>query len=260
MRTIIAAALILSAVTVPGAAVAVQQDQPGAGTYSRADIESGSRLFAVHCTSCHGTGGDAVPGVNLGGQLRRGASDRELRGILTNGITGTAMPPGKFSDAELASLVAYVRNMRALDGPPVARGDAARGRVLFEQKGGCTTCHRVSGQGPRVAPDLTNIGAVRTASVLERVLVDPTGTMLPSNRSVRAVTRDGEIIRGRRLNEDTHTVQLIDEKERLLSLEKSTLTEFVVVKTSSMPSYRDTLTADERADIVAYLMSLTGVK
>jgi len=63
VRTTIAAALILSAVIVPGAAVAVQQDPPGAGTYSRADIESGSRLFAVHCTSCHGTRGDAVPGV-----------------------------------------------------------------------------------------------------------------------------------------------------------------------------------------------------
>jgi len=217
-------------------------------------------LFAAHCASCHGPGGDAVPGIDLGGQLRRASSDDRLRGIITNGIPGTAMPPGKFSDAELMALVAYVRNMRALDGSPAARGDASRGHVLFEQKGGCKTCHRVAGQGPRVAPDLTNIGSIRTAGALERVLIDPTGTMLPSNRSVRAVTADGEIIRGRRLNEDTYTVQLIDEKERLLSLEKSSLKEFTVIKTSSMPSYRDTLTAAERADIVAYLMSLTGVK
>ena len=134
LRTIIAAALMLSAVIVPGPTVAVQQDGPGAATYSQTDIESGSRLFAVHCTSCHGTRGDAVPGVNLGGPLRRASSDRELRGIITNGITGTAMPPGKFSDAELVALVAYVRNMRALDGSPVARGDAARGRVLLKPK------------------------------------------------------------------------------------------------------------------------------
>ena len=38
------------------------------------------------------------------------------------------------------------------------------------------------------------------------------------NEFTRAVTRDGETIRGRRLNEDTYTVQLIDSQERLRSL------------------------------------------
>ena len=42
--------------------------------------------------------------------------------------------------------------------------------------------------------------------------------MLPINRPVRIVTRDGKTIRGRRLNEDTFTVQIIDEQERLLSI------------------------------------------
>ena len=36
--------------------------------------------------------------------------------------------------------------------------------------------------------------------------------MLPRNRSVRAVGNDGTVYAGRRLNEDTYTVQLIDEK------------------------------------------------
>ena len=47
--------------------------------------------------------------------------------------------------------------------------------------------------------------------------------MLPINRPVRAVTQDGRTIRGRRLNEDTYTVQLIDEQERLVSLVKADL-------------------------------------
>ena len=50
--------------------------------------------------------------------------------------------------------------------------------------------------------------------------------MLPINRPVRAVTRDGRTIRGRRLNEDTYTVQLIDEQERLVSLAKADLREY----------------------------------
>jgi len=49
--------------------------------------------------------------------------------------------------------------------------------------------------------------------------------MLPLNRYVRAVTRDSKVITGRRLNEDTYTVQLIDTEERLVSLIKSDLRE-----------------------------------
>ena len=52
--------------------------------------------------------------------------------------------------------------------------------------------------------------------------------MLPINRPVRIVTRDGKTIRGRRLNEDTYTVQMIDDQERLVSLVKADLREFEV--------------------------------
>ena len=83
--------------------------------------------------------------------------------------------------------------------------------------------------------------------------------MLPINRSVRGVTKDGKVITGRRLNEDTYSVQLIDTEERLVSLVKTDLKEYAVIKTSSMPSYRDKLSAQELADVVAYLLTLDGV-
>ena len=70
--------------------------------------------------------------------------------------------------------------------------------------------------------------------------------------------RDGRTIRGRRLNEDSFTIQVIDEQSRLVSLVKSDLRTFEFIPTSSMPSYAATLTADERADLVAYLLSLKG--
>jgi hypothetical protein len=82
--------------------------------------------------------------------------------------------------------------------------------------------------------------------------------MMPINRPVRLVTRDGKTINGRRLNEDTFTVQLIDDQERLLSLSKADFREYTILKTSTMPSYKDTLNTQEMADLLAYLVSLKG--
>ncbi|HEX7140562.1 MAG TPA: hypothetical protein VF219_22110, partial [Vicinamibacterales bacterium] len=62
----------------------------------------------------------------------------------------------------------------------------------------------------------------------------------------------------RRLNEDTYTVQVIDDQERLLSLTKSDLREYTIVTTSPMPSFRSTLRDDELSDLLAYLLSLKG--
>ena len=93
--------------------------------------------------------------------------------------------------------------------------------AVYEGKGQCATCHRVNGVGSRVAPDLSDIGSARQAAALHRSLIEPTKGMWPINRPVRIVTRDGRTISGRRLNEDTFTIQLIDANERLVAIDKS---------------------------------------
>jgi putative heme-binding domain-containing protein len=235
------------------------QEHPGGAAYSRVDIEAGARLYATACASCHGARGDQVGTVNLrAGRFRRAASDQDLRGLIAKGIPDAGMPPHKLSPPELTALVAYLRNMGDFDGRMTTLGDRAQGKLVFEGKGGCTRCHRVNGQGARVAPDLSDIGAQRTASALERSLLDPTSAMLPINQPVRLTTRDGRRITGRRLNEDTFTVQIIDEMETLVSVDKADLREYTIVTTSPMPSYKGTLNQAEVADLVAYLVSLKG--
>lgn len=251
--------LMVSALAM-GPAPAAGALQLHAGEYSPADIQHGSRLFAAHCASCHGPAGDAIAGANLrNGQVRRASSDGDVGRLIVAGIPEVGMPAQKFSPPEVTALVAYIRNMRDFDSLSMSLGDPASGRAIFEGKGACLTCHSVAGNGRRVAPDLTAIGNIRSAGVLESTLLDPTANMLPHNRSIRAVTKAGAVITGRRLNEDTYTVQLIDERERLVSLDKADLREYEVVKTSRMPSYRSVLTAQELADLLAYLMTLKGV-
>jgi hypothetical protein len=106
---------------------------------------------------------------------------------------------------------------------------------------------------------LSDIGVVRSANALQQSLLDPSANMLPVNRPVRAVTKDGKVIAGRRLNEDTYSVQLIDSEQRLVSLDKADLKEYAILKTSSMSSYRGKFSAQELADVVAYLLTLNGV-
>lgn len=263
MRVRMYACLIMGLLMVPylatGRSVAAQAQQLHPGEYSPADIQYGSRLFAAQCSNCHGPNGDALPAANLRGQLRRARSDAELSRLITNGIAGAGMPSHKFSPPDMTALVAYVRNMASFDSRSVPLGDAERGKTLFAGKGACTNCHRVAGTGRRLAPDLTAIGAARSPGAIERSLLDPNAAMLPFNRSIRAVTKDGKVITGRRLNEDTYTVQILDDQDRLLSLDKADLREFSVVKTSPMASYKDKLTEQERADLLAYLVNLKGI-
>ena len=233
--------------------------QQHAGQYEQADIEYGARLYAQHCVTCHGERGDMIPNVNLrSGQFLNAPTDRELSSLIRDGLPGTAMTATEYSDTERTALVAYLRNMNNAELGGLALGDPIRGRALFEGKGQCVTCHRVNGEGPRYAPDLTDIGATRTASAIEKSLLDPDAALLPINRPVHAVTRDGVEINGRRLNEDTFTVQIVDERERLLSLEKAELREYRVLTTALMPAYEGELTQTELADLLAYLLSLKG--
>jgi putative heme-binding domain-containing protein len=243
------------------AQAAYPQGQDRAPEYYPADIQYGAQIFANQCTACHGTSGDQIPGVNFrAGVFKRVVSDNDLRATITNGVPGTAMQPFAFGASELTGIVSYLRNMSSYDGRGMMLGNAARGQALFAGAGNCASCHAVNGKGPRVAPDLGDVGALRTADLLHRTLLDPAASMLPVNRPVRAVTKDGKVINGRRLNEDTYTVQMIDEQERLVSLTKADLREFTVLKTTPMPSYKDKFSAQELADIEAYLLSLKGVK
>jgi putative heme-binding domain-containing protein len=254
----VAAGVILLVVT--AMSVTAQQNlQEHPGQYSQADIEAGSRLYSGQCQLCHGPTGDQITGIDLRrGQFRRSTSDEDLAKVITTGVAGTAMPPFSLQPAEVSSVIAFIRAGFDPAGTAVKVGNAERGRQVFEGKGACTSCHRVNGVGPRVAPDLSDVGAARTPSTLQRALLEPSAVMQPINRPVRVVMKDGRTFTGRRFNEDTFTVQLIDQQERLLSLDKKDITTLEVQTTSPMPSFNGKLTTEEISDVIAYLITLKG--
>src|SRR5258706_6418087 len=229
-----------------GGPAANSQGQDRAPQYFQSDIQYGAQIFTSQCTSCHGENGDLIPGVNFrAGQFKRVISDNDLRATITTGVPATAIQPFTFGASDLTGMVSYLRNMGSFNARGMMMGNASRGHALFEGAGNCAGCHAVTGKGPRVDPDLGDIVARRTAELIHRTPAHTAGSMSPANQPVHAVTGAGKTINGRRLNEDTYTVQLIDEQEHLVSLTKADLREYTVLKSTSMPSYKDKFSAQE---------------
>jgi len=225
---------------------------------ARVDAERGRKLWSANCTVCHGAEGKGGRGPDLtSGRFQHGGTDDDLYRAMQNGIPGTEMTGFPLTGVESMQLLAFVRALGRAAMPPPTEGDAAQGRALFAS-GQCASCHRVGGEGSRIGPDLSDAGARLPPADLLASLLRPDERVLPMHWYVRAVTRDGRSITGRRLNEDTYSVQLIDAQDRLVSLVKQDLGAYELIKKSPMPGYEGKLTREQLGDLVAYLASLKG--
>ena len=218
------------------------------------DVAAGAKSFRSHCAPCHGLHAEGGRGPNLAaGRFYRGSSDADLLRNISDGIPGTEMPGIFYMEDRVWQIVAYIRSLNAAAEKPA--GDAAGGAALFRSKG-CMTCHRVSGEGGRLGPDLTQIGKTRSLEYLRRSILDPDADVPQQYRVVSFLDASGNRVQGFVMNEDTYSVQLIDMSERLHSYQKSTLNDYRIDETSKMPQYRDSLNGGQLNDLVAYLASL----
>jgi putative heme-binding domain-containing protein len=218
------------------------------------DIAAGAKTFRAHCAPCHGMNAGGGRGPNLAaGVFYHGNSDVALLNNISDGIAGTEMPGLFYSPDRVWQIVAYLRSLSAGESRPA--GDPAHGEELFRAKK-CTGCHRVAGEGGRLGPDLTNIGASRSLTHLRQAIVDPNADVRERYWAVTLTTKQGKTFTGFLMNEDTYTVQFMDMDEQLHSFEKAGLGSYKVEKVSKMPSFREALKDKELDDLVAYLWSL----
>ncbi|MEX2303563.1 MAG: c-type cytochrome [Bryobacterales bacterium] len=220
----------------------------------------GEKLFQGHCAPCHGPGGEGGSGATLARPKLRHASDVEgLFRVIKRGVPGTEMPSAwQMNDREVWFVTGFVDSLgkRAPEGVP---GDPVAGEGIYRGKGNCLMCHTAEIPGGLAGPDLTDVGARRSASYLRRSLLEPEADMPAEFLQVRVVTRDGKSITGVRLNEDTFTIQIRDYSDHLHSFLKEEVSEIDKQRGKSpMPGYKETLTEAELTDLVAYLVSLRG--
>jgi cytochrome c oxidase cbb3-type subunit III len=233
----------------------------GQHSYTATDIEDGARQYQQSCSGCHGPEGDLVEGVNFSkGQFLSVKTDEDLQRVILKGIPGTPMPAATFASFMAFPVMAYVRSMSAPGQRTLPVGDAAQGKALFEGKGQCMTCHRVGMEGSRLGPNLSDIGGLRREVQLEHALLDPAKDPSPEYRTVRVVTKDGKEVKGRLLNLDTFTIEMLDSNANLRTFLKSDLSDYKVITNSGMPSYKDKMSKQELGDVVSYLITLKGAE
>ncbi len=220
---------------------------------------AGAELFGSECAGCHGRDGTGLRGPDLTrGAFRRGADAASLFRTIGGGIPASPMPGALSMHSEQAvwELVAYVQSLNRNTDAATPEGDPAAGRVLFETRGRCLTCHTVDGRGACLGPGLSSIGRVRTTASLRQSLVRPDAEVDPAWWSVRIVDADGAVHVGRRMDEDTYSVRYL-EAGRLRALQRVSARSIERVESSTMPSYDGELTPGEIEDLVAYLGTLT---
>ena len=241
-----------------------------------AALAAGKALFAAQCQSCHAPGGSASAFTS--GAFTRGSADGEIFLNIRNGIRNTLMPPyTQLSTDQIWQIVTYMRSL-AVTAPTTttaapaapAAGDPANGKLAFETKGACLTCHQFNGKGINVGPDLTS--TTLTADQIAAAINNPNAPAAGAagggrggrggggrggniaRATITATTADGKVYKGTRKSQDTFTIQIVDTTGQYHSFDRAELKDLKVDATSLMPSdYATRLTADEIRNIAAYV-------
>jgi len=139
---------------------------------------------------------------------------------------------------------------------PIYEGKAAAGKAQFEASGSCISCHRVGAAGAFYGPNLTTVGSRISPAGFRIILNTPPEKVRPENRLYEIALRNGKTVRGKLLNQDPYSVQLLDTDGNLVAYQRTNIRSGKLVDPPQMPSYKDKLTGNQIADLVAYLTSL----
>src|SRR6266481_3093066 len=266
--SILALALLLCSTT---STTVAQGKNPYAGDVQVAKL--GEFEFRANCAFCHGLG---ARGGGRGPDLTRtpkkhGDSDTEIFNTINNGVPGTAMPPNGatqqgvgMTEEEIWQVVTYMRSVEKK--PGTVSGDAKHGRALFYGNQGCATCHMFEGKGGRLGPDLTGAGTARSTEYLVESMRNPSRRLAQGiseamkefsmeYETIDVVTNDGTNYKGTLLNEDSFTIQFVDMREKVHSLDKSSLKSWKKSRQSLMPAYDEkALSERDLQDLLAFLV------
>jgi cytochrome c oxidase cbb3-type subunit 3 len=219
-------------------------------------IDEGRAIYNRSCTTCHGlngAAGDRAPALAAKREYLR-TSEKDIFDAIRSGIPGSVMPASTLPDADIRKVVAYLRSLRAPASEAPVAGDVSRGEAIFRTRGRCLDCHMIGGRGGLLGPDLSNIGAKRSLSVLRSALTQARPNTVLGFKAARVVTVEGKVLTGIVKNENNFSVQFLDSGGGVHLFSREELSEITYQERSLMPDdYDRRLTATEMQDLLAFL-------
>jgi putative membrane-bound dehydrogenase-like protein len=204
----------------------------------------------------------SLPGVSQALKMREEKSfptdlDSELAFLLHNhadrrvrGLAETAMPVSATAGKKKVHSAADVLTLG---------GDAARGRKLFEthQEANCFRCHRTTGEGPLVGPDLASIGLKYGDKELLYHIQNPSGAINYSFVAHTFVLENGQVLTGLVTDRKDGQITIGIATGQKVSFAAKDVDEEVPQSVSLMPDgLVSGLTPQQVADLVEFLLSL----
>lgn len=140
----------------------------------------------------------------------------------------------------------------------ISSADAGRGKDVFAgAKASCAACHAIGGQGGKIGPDLSKIGASRQPRDLLESVYFPSLSFARGFESYNVVTASGKVYSGIIARESTDAIWLRTADRSEVRIGRDEIDDLSPSQRSVMPEGLDkVLTEDELTELVAYLMTL----
>ncbi len=147
--------------------------------------------------------------------------------------------------------------LATIDNNKLPAADFERGRSLFHATS-CGACHRFSGLGGGVGPDLTSVPNKFDTAYLVEAVIDPSKHISDQYQSSVVLLQSGQLLTGLVVEQDADTVMvyLPDPKVAGQVVKRADIEEQRPSLISQMPSgLFNTLNPSELRDLVTYIMS-----
>jgi putative heme-binding domain-containing protein len=132
-------------------------------------------------------------------------------------------------------------------------GDVVVGKAVFKKQ--CAKCHKHSGEGENIGPDLTGMSVHPKTELLTHIL-DPSRSVEGNFRIYTILTDAGRVYTGMLASETRTSLELIDAEAKRHAIQRSEIDELVSSRKSLMPEGFEKQASDE--DIVNLLEFLTA--
>ncbi len=109
----------------------------------------------------------------------------------------------------------------------LAGGDPDRGGRVFREKAevSCVRCHKVSGNGGEVGPELTGLGGRKDRRYILESIVAPNRQIAQGFETLVLATADGQVHTGILKQDDGRNLRLINADGKLLTIDKASVEE-----------------------------------